>query len=320
MHEYLILNEESLPFKTKLDADNHLFHFFQIVKAAFQARVTPIRVSEQFDSGWYNVLLSDKYFLREWIRKQDREYAMHIKSLISKTTMPQIPIDDIDCFDRFNLSEFYLASNNAVKTPSLGVAFMLDAVSISFFSSGFWDLSGIDLLWDTIAQNEEIERKKYAVKNAAKLEHWEGHFEQLQEQRKESSRKATLFWDNRSIEFVNLIFCHDCKKTFINLSINKANYNRLWENLKFLNDNIWECNSDEELKKLTQLNFTDESSSVKENGKLRRFREFTLPDKGTREFFGLHVKNFPGYFRLHFLPDYEQNKIYIGYFGKHLPT
>ncbi|CCK81019.1 MULTISPECIES: hypothetical protein [Desulfobacula] len=264
MHEFLILNEESLPFKTKIDANNHLIHFFQVVKVAFQARVSPIRVSEQFDSHWYNILLSDNYFLREWIKNQDRDYSMRIKSLISSTDIPQIPIDDINCVDHFKLSEFCLASDNTVKTPSLGAAFMLDAVAVSFLSSDLWDLSGIALLWDTIDENGEIEKKKCVAKNAARVEHWKRHFEQLQEQRKESSRKGTLLWDKRNIEFSNLIFCNDCKKNFTNLSINRANYNQLWNNLKLLNDNISECNSDKKLKKLTQLNFTDESSRVKE--------------------------------------------------------
>ncbi|MBF0233774.1 MAG: hypothetical protein HQK65_12165, partial [Desulfamplus sp.] len=91
MHEYLILNEESLPFKTYITADNNLFHFFKVVKAAFKERVFPIRVSEKFDSHWYHLLLSDNYLLREWLKKQDKEYSRSIKTLISNTAMPHIP-------------------------------------------------------------------------------------------------------------------------------------------------------------------------------------------------------------------------------------
>lgn len=319
MHEYLILNEESLPFKTHTTADNNLFHFFQVVKAAFKESVFPIRVSEKFDSHWYHISLSDSYFLREWLKKQDKEYSRSIKTLISNTAIPHIPMNELECLGQFELSEFSLASDNAFKTPSLGASVILDAISISFLTSDLWDLSEVNLLRGKIDPKGEIKTKECVAKNAARVEHWEHHFREILLQRKGSYRKGGLLWDNRHAEFPNLIFCSDCKKIFTNLSISRANYDRLWENLKLLNNNIFGCNSDGQLKEVTQLNFTDESNRVKENSKLKRYREFTLPDKSERAFFGLHVKNFPGSFRLHFLPDYEQHKIYIGYFGKHLP-
>ncbi|MBF0234062.1 MAG: hypothetical protein HQK65_13645, partial [Desulfamplus sp.] len=242
-----------------------------------------------------------------------------IKTLISNTAMPHIPINELECIGQFELSDFSLASDNEFKAPSLGASVILDTISISFLTSELWDFSEINLLWEKIDPTGEIGTKDCVAKNVARVEHWEHHFKEILLQRKESYRKGALLWDNRHAEFPKLIFCSDCKKIFTNLSISRANYDRLWENLKLLNNNISGCIFDGQLKELTQLNFTDESNRIKENSKLRRYREFVLPDKGTKEFFGLHVKNFPGSFRLHFLPDYEQHKIYVGYFGKHLP-
>jgi len=319
MQEYLILNEESLPFESSIDADKNLSEFFFVFKKAFKERVSPIRVSEKFDSNWYNVLLSNNYFFRDWIQKQEKEYSISIKTLISKTTIPQIPIDDLKSISQFKLSEFCVFANNHIKTPSLGASFILDAISISFLTDSIWDSFNIALLWTSLDEHDEIQEKECSVKNIARVKHWEKYFNEIQDQRKENLKKGRLFWENREKEFSELIFCKDSKKQFTSLSIGNSNYNRLWDNLKLLNNNIAVCNSDRELKEKTKLNFSDESDSVKKNNKLKRYREFVLPDKGTKEFFGLHVKNFPGAFRLHFFPDYTKKKIYIGYFGKHLP-
>ncbi len=66
------------------------------------------------------------------------------------------------------------------------------------------------------------------------------------------------------------------------------------------------------------LDISDESESVKQNPKFAIHRKFNV--NGVPLFFGYHVKNFSGEMRLHFLPDKENKKILIAYFGKHLPT
>jgi hypothetical protein len=89
--------------------------------------------------------------------------------------------------------------------------------------------------------------------------------------------------------------------------------------LKKLNNSIPDCSGNEELAAKTWIDFSDDSKTVQNIPKLKRHRMFMLPD-GRTVFFGLHIKNFPAAMRLHFLPDYEAKKVYIGYFGKHLPT
>lgn len=319
MIEYLILNEESLPFKSRNACDEHLPEFFKILKNAFDENSNPIRVSEKFGGNWYQVLLAERYSMKDWIKHQEKEYSRRIRTLISKTAIPRIPPENMDERDRFGLSQFYLSKKPAIETPCLGVAFLLNGMAVSFLSDGVWDDSFIDLKWHTFEKNGLIVEKKCEAKNAARFEHWALHLKEIHAQRKENCRKGIEFWKNRRREFPNLIFCGDTEKTFQNLSIGNANFSRLWDNLKLLNEHIRDCRSDRELKENTGLNFSDESNRVKTNEKLRRYREFTLPGEPIRKFFGLHVKNFPGAFRLHFLPDYKTGKIYIGYFGKHLP-
>ncbi len=61
---------------------------------------------------------------------------------------------------------------------------------------------------------------------------------------------------------------------------------------------------------------SSESSSVRDNPTLRKLREFYLPS-GIRCFFEEHVKLSNG-FRIHFYPNDDNKKIYVGYIGPHL--
>lgn len=316
--DYLILNEESLPFASQTDCDNNLPHFLKIVAAAFDNRIGAVRVSSLYDMGWYEVQLTENYYMRNWLEKQDRTCHIRVKSLIDKTCCPQIPENDHVSLEQFELSDFILPETNN-PMPSLGAAVILDKIAVSFKSAVFWEQAEINLVQIQLQENEEITERPCIAKSCSTIEHWELHFKGIEEQRKLNCRKGQDFWDKRKIEFPNLIFCEQSRKNFYNLSISNAVFDSLWKNLKLLSDNIESCSSDTQLKKLTSLDFSDESSSVKNNPKLSRYRIFTLPDS-SRKFFGLHIKNFPGAFRLHFLPDYQNNCVYIGYFGKHLPT
>ena len=73
--EYLILNEEALPFNSISDCKTHLSEFFKILTHAFKHNMKSLRVAESFDSGWYNLQIADHFFVRDWISSQDNVYA-----------------------------------------------------------------------------------------------------------------------------------------------------------------------------------------------------------------------------------------------------
>jgi len=316
--DYLILNEESLPFASQTECDNNLPAFLSVVAAAFDSRFEAVRVSDAFDPGWYQIRLTDNYYLRNWLEKQDKTYQSRVKSLIDKTSCPQIPEHDYAALEQFELSDFFL-SGTENRMPSLGAAIILNKIAVSFQSASCWEFAEIKLVQRRLRKNGELTDRHCLAKNCSTVEHWEQHFRGIAEQRKNNCRKGQVFWANREAEFPNLIFCKQSKRNFSNLSVSDALFNRLWENLTLLNNHIEASGSDAELRELSNLDFSDESDSVKTNRKLSRYRMFTLPD-GSRKFFGLHIKNFPASFRLHFFPDYQNKRVYIGYFGKHLPT
>jgi hypothetical protein len=65
------------------------------------------------------------------------------------------------------------------------------------------------------------------------------------------------------------------------------------------------------------LDVSGESETVRNNPEMRSKREFYLPN-AEKKFFENHIKL--NGIRIHFYPNTNNKKIYIGYIGKHLPT
>ena len=317
--EYLILNEESIPFSSIADCKSYLPDFFKILSDALKHNMKSVRVTETFDVGWYNLNIADDFFVRDWISHQDKETKIRIKTIIDKTESPQIPANEIEADYNAQLSDFSLKHNRDIKTISLGAASLLGQIALSFQSKDYWNYSEIELLKIKLNNDGNIEEEACTVKNAAQFPHWEKHFTAIEAERKDSCKKGGVLWEQKELEFENLIFCKSTEKQFKQLSINSATFDKLWNNLKELNKFVCKCRNDDDLKVKANLNFSNESKSVENNPKLRKYRDIRLPD-GSKKFFGLHIKNFPAALRLHFYPDYINQKIFIGYFGKHLPT
>jgi uncharacterized protein YdcH (DUF465 family) len=256
--------------------------------------------------------------MRDWINKQEKDYKIKIKTLISKTKFPRIPDDELEISAQYESSDFFLHKNKQIKTPSLGTAYLLGQIAISFNSVYYWNKPIIKLIHTHVDSDSGIIDSVVSVLNMTKLSHWYKHLPLIEQQCKENHRKGINLWTNRNILFPHLIFCGKSEKQITHLSISNALFEKLWYSLKQLNDKIKECTNNQDLKSKTMLTITDEGENVKNNKKLRRYREFTIPDEGSN-FFGLHVKNFPGSWRMHIYPDYNKKCVYIGYFGKHLP-
>lgn len=328
MMEYLILNEASMPYRSVEQAKRYFPEFLSIVEDAFKHQFKAILLSENLDKGWFGIPLAPdfSYSIREWLQEQEREYQRKIKSIISRTEIPQIPKEKLDLSDRddklsdrYELSEFFLLDNRSIAVPSLGAAYLLKQLSLSFASHDRWLASKISLWHEELTDEGNLEQEG-SVSNCADLPTWRKYLEGIQAERKESLKKGKELWENRSTEFPNLVFCGKAEKQLKKLRVSDSVFDQLHDALKKLNRY---CQAETQfslkhIRKSTQLLMTDESDPVKQNPKLRQHRLFMI--NGTKQFFGYHVKILRGSFRLHFYPVAEEKKIYIGYFGKHLPT
>ena len=120
-------------------------------------------------------------------------------------------------------------------------------------------------------------------------------------------------------DYKNLIFCHNVLRNFERLGIHKSLLKKIKDVLGKLNSVIQVTESESYIIENAGLSISGESQTTKNNIKLIKHRNFKLPN-GNFKIFDLHVKNFPDGQRLYFLPDFKSKKIYIGYFGKHLPV
>lgn len=318
--EYLILNEESIPFITLQDANEKFPVFITIVSEAFSNRFKAIRVSERIGKGWFEMLVCNNLALREWLRGKDKELERKIKSFISKTDIPQIPTELENISNRSKNCDFYLSEKPDQTFPSIGATYLLNQLSISYDSEIIWKKKVIEATKVEII-NEKITEEIVTIKNVAEHNNWLEHFASIELQRKENLKKGNELWINKEVEFPNLIFCGKSEKNLKYLSVSDTIFSQLWNTLKTLDCYCQNVSNDYSLKSIkekTKLDISDESDSIKQNPKLSIHRTFLV--EGKTLFFGYHVKNFSGEMRLHFLPDPEKKKILIAYFGKHLPT
>lgn len=125
-------------------------------------------------------------------------------------------------------------------------------------------------------------------------------------------------WDRRSALFKKVVLCPSVEKDLI--SIGGTYLNQIIDKIKELDQYLTQNNENKgfnwrDCVKKTTLVISEESKSTMGQKKYADMRVFSMPD-GSREIFELHIK--AGNLRMHFLP--KEDKVYIGYIGKHLPT
>lgn len=323
--EYLILNEESVPFESHKDANDKFPVFLKLIDIAFSQRIKLIRTTGKFDTGWFEFPLTHNLVLREWIETKAYDYKAKVKSIISKTSFPIIPDDEIRILRRYELSEFSLTDDNTVPVPSLGAALLLNQLAISFYSNEYWREARINIQHYEIAETtgEDEKTTNANVNNISTIENWGIHFEKIDKQRKESVRNGKELWDNRDDWFPNIVFCGETDNQLRAFSFSKGVKTKTWEVLEKLNDFCSENNNAgtftiSNLIEKTGLDISLESETVRNNSKLKQLREFRKPN-GNKEYFEWHIKNISN-IRLYFQLNITEAQIFVGYIGKHLPT
>jgi hypothetical protein len=317
--DFLILNDASIPFQSHADANRYFPVFLEIVFKALQHGVKAVRVGNQEQTGWFNTQLTHDIWVYDWLAQQPIDVRRKIKALMDKSSYPFIPEEEVEILNRFNFSNFCLKENNECPTPALGATYLLKQVAISFNSYPVWSQNPIDICGEELTYEGNIVSFETSVRNCSTLQHWVIYEEELKVQQRESLRKGVELWKLRQQQFPNLVFCGKTEKQLKGLPVSIETYNQLFNALTKLNDYCSEEKNFtlEDIKEETQLNMSDESDTVKQKPKLKRHRMFQINNK--REFFGIHVKIMGKEFRLHIFPLKSECKIFIGYFGKHLP-
>jgi len=114
------------------------------------------------------------------------------------------------------------------------------------------------------------------------------------------------FWEQKDTVFPSIIaFCPEVES-----QVTKLDKLVFQQAISILRD------VETQRKLITDFRYSRESQTVRNTPKLKNMRMFTL--NGQKHFFENHVKSLPNACRIHFIE--FNNRVYIGYIGKHLET
>lgn len=197
------------------------------------------------------------------------------------------------------------------EAAGLSAAWHLDCPAISFLTNDCWNKSLLAI--DTINSNSKFTKKVMNLTNKCRFNDLykyylsEDHCLQYIKKFDDFKRLKQRYWKNLvfsdEIEsdsvFVEISYLRDVVRWICQLNIFFRNAECNFHNLHLYIPNV-----------------STESQSVKTNPTLTSQREFHFG--GDLKICLLHIKIRD--IRIHFYPDYENRKGYVGYIGKHLDT
>lgn len=276
-----------------------------------------LRFHEDHLPSLYHIPLHDDYTIGSWLedKRVDEDLKNRFKEII--TSFPVIRDNEISQHEVYVNSEFFAhLEEKEHRVWGLGVAALLDTLSISLATHEEWETTNVEIEHYYLEKDFSEETQAITVRHFSRYQHLDAHLSWWQQCQEKSLEKSAELWKRRKEFFPNLEFCDEVEIQLRNLGVSKTllqiidrlraldNYVANWTKGSF---NYTEANQN------TNLRISPESEST-----LRKFgvlRKFSIPEQGKKTF-DLHIKT--GDLRFHFYPDENLRKVYIGYIGKHL--
>lgn len=296
MVKFSVFNELSLP----IPHESLFGSFFQVLEHLKIVGLDKIRMDMEFTQ--YPEILPHTTFQQFFGQLQDPDKKTRLRSFISNgICVLESPLfandEEIDSLGE-KIEPCYLFEGHST-LGGLACADIWGTIAISFASDEKWKSPLITLDKDSSSIN---------VKHVSDEPHISIHkdFFDTFEQWLQLDITPLNFWSKKDELFKEkIIFCDEVKKQIIN--IDTVIFSQA---LSILRD------IENETKCLTDFTISGESPTVEQDLKLKKLREFTI--NGKKEYFQKHIKNLSNGYRIYYLK--QDNKIYIGYIGKHLPT
>lgn len=302
MVDYSILNTKSLPFLSKEDFYRELQNFSMILNyLRDKGYYTSIRSIVDIKSLDIVKGINLQKLLGE-IR--DRDMKRRVTSLFTNQIIPfEYPISITG--EELGLLEYRYLDE---RVDEIGYADIFQTLLISFNSSEKWDKDRLNLKKIILEESGDYTEREVEVYNTSRVEHLESNleiFEKIDNEKIESLVKN--FKETYRVIFKKLEFGIDVIKNIEYLD------------KRVLRDAIAILYQLEIGKKeLTDFKCSGESESVMNNPELKERRKFKM-ENGEEYYMFQHIKNLPNGNRIYFHKKSDE-KIYIGYIGKHLKT
>lgn len=295
MVKFSVFNELSLP----MPHESLFGPFFQVLERLKAVGLDKIRMDREFTH--YPEILPDTTLQQFFGQLQDRDKTTRLRSFISNgisiIESPLINDDEIDSLGE-KIEPCYLFEGEST-LGGLACADIWGTVAISFQSDEKWKSFSVELHKDgTIISVKHISDPAHIVKH-------QDFFDALEECIQLDINPSN-FWEKKDDLFKNkVIFCDEVEKQIKN--IDTTIFSQAISILRDI-ENGSKC--------LTDFTISGESSSVEQDSKLKKLREFEID--GEKEYFQNHIKSLSNGYRIYYFE--KKDKIYIGYIGKHLKT
>ncbi len=282
-----------------------------------------ILIDQSVDSSWFRLELAPGYFWKNWHDQHqtgtDRDIIQAFRSIATQSPL----FNSNDMTDGADLFEVSFNGNSDYNT--VRVAAWHEAPLISFATRYPWDISPLKI--SIVRMNPKtavIVNESGEIQNFYDYSTFSNYLPTLLERHNALLSSGREIVNNFHDSYPGISLCGKAIQQLNNWSGSPTILNQVKQSLNRLNqftnewhNGIFKSYNCEFLRKLgLSFQVSDESESVKNSPRLRREREFWLPS-GCKKFFKHHIKLSLGY-RLHFYPDDESKKIYIGYIGPHL--
>jgi hypothetical protein len=178
----MILNELSLlsPVSELGRARNLMTGLIGVLSTAVKSGVKILRTTDNL----YNIELSNGYPISRWLKDNqvEREQRSFLLTLQTKTPL-LIDIADLTVQDQQSLAEF---KHQGELAYSLGIAYLLNAVAISFCSDTKWDCDILHLeIIRLEGETDELTSNTESLIHASRSEHILAHKAQIQNRLRE---------------------------------------------------------------------------------------------------------------------------------------
>ena len=256
------------------------------------------------DQAFYSFSVNATYGIQDWL--SDQFVRKEVKQRFRSFQNRYLHIVD---FQDYSRKVHFLYEQQRILAPCGTVAIEQDIPLLSLATDPAWSDSKICGYIDL--QDDPVD-----INNVANEAHYRKLAAQLFQNRQSSIFSGQDLWEQRESLFPNLVFCNSVKQQLYE-SPHRTHIQKIVSRLSILNE-YYNLYPTYQTKLLSGAR--TESDSVKNDPSLKSERKFTKPD-GTSDYFYEHI-SFSGDYsgRIHFLPDDNNKRIYVGYVGKHLRT
>ena len=316
----LVFNDLSLryPAPNMRTAREWMTEFVAALKAAVvDQKISQMRTSEEFRA----MMLYPGYPVEAWtgdhlVSPEERTFVLD-----HATRFPYIKPYDDDYHDNKEFQQrrdLFEAKFNGSQAEGLGFAYLLCSLSFSILSEPCWNSPFLDLEIEKLdPESEEFSVHCETIRHVSRSRHLsDDHAVWIEERIRASVRTGPELLQRAGSLFPNLEFCKGARKQIEDSAASSMPLSSIVEHL-FELEKLGSAWVQGEFNYHNIHNASQESPST-----MSRFgerRRFVCPD-GQRRTFEWHLKSLPNPWRIHIWADSRQNKILIGYVGRHLPT